>query len=134
MNLDVIAFSVARSEFPTGADYEIVPVINGRSLLDIPAPARRTKAGPRSRPGASLALREAHAGLAVFEGSRPDLSTLEPTDHPHDAAVLGCVCGVTECGPVLATIRADGDTVSWSVAGREFHFARAACDGPRDGG
>ena len=110
--MDVLDLRFEPANFPTGADQQLVPFINGESLLAMSVSQRNTKTVP------------GHAGLAVYDGDVPELSGLEPQQEPHETAVLGCICGDAYCSPVLATISVKRDAVVWSVAGREFVFER----------
>ncbi len=122
--MDVLDLRLEPAAFATGEELQVVPYVNGRSLLEIPVEAARTKAGPKRRAPVAARLGDGHAGIGVAAGAPPDLSGLRPGQQAHDAPVLGCACGVTGCSPVRATIAADGDAVTWSVAGREFRFDR----------
>jgi hypothetical protein len=122
--VDVLELRFEPASFSTGADRQVVPYVNGTSLLTLSLPVRRTKAGPKRRSDRHVRLADGHAGLAVIDGTAPDLADLAPRREPHEAAVLGCECGDTGCSPVMATIRGDASTVTWSLGSRAFRFSR----------
>jgi hypothetical protein len=119
--MDRIEFRREEASFATAAQAQIVPYVNGTSLLSLPVQRKRTKAGPNRRARLEP-LGDGHAGLAV---PAPELAELRAPDVPREAPVLGCSCGVTECSPLIALIAADDKAVTWSVGGHVFRFGRA---------
>src|SRR4051812_43783276 len=102
--MDVLELRFESASFPTGAPFQLVPFVNGRNLLELPSRDRKTNAGPKEPRSGYRLVGAKHAGLAVYEGTPPDLSDLQPRPEPHEAAVLGCVCGDTYCSPLMAQI------------------------------
>jgi hypothetical protein len=93
--------------------WQLVPYIDGESLLDSAALGKRTKAGgpPRAYRG------KGHAGLHV-ESLTSDLREFRPCSVVRDIPVLGCECGDTYCDPVFATLSKDESTITWELPGR----------------
>lgn len=119
--MDHLELRAEPASFPTGTTLQLVPYVNGISLLAHRTAPRRTKAGPHRLPADATSLAEdGHAGLALFEGR--DLSPLRPGADPETTAVLGCGCGDTYCYPVLATISGADGAVTWDVAGMVLTF------------
>ncbi|WP_189154281.1 hypothetical protein [Lentzea pudingi] len=76
----------------------------------------------------------------AFSGVRQEDLEAKPFQPGKARLVLGCDCGIAACGPLVADITADGDTIVWSGfrrphrGGREypgvgpFVFGRAQYD------
>lgn len=107
----------------------LVPMVNGVDLPDIiqPIQADRRKAGE---------LVEMYAGLMDVSAGRIRDYYLGRPGRGFQAdggkvAVLGCACGITECGPFRVRITTSVSTVRWDSFGERredlaFTFGRAA--------
>jgi len=111
MTTDVneIVFVVAEDEYGSGSLDGVEPVIDDLSLVDIVKHAE----GEISY----LGLVPADMFLAAWaEAAAEEQSRRLP--------VLGCVCGVSECSAVIATMQTSPDRIVWS----EFHPSVAVED------
>lgn len=125
--VDVLQLRVEPAQFPSGAARQLVPYINGRSLLELHEQARTNKAGRGSKRGSRSGRRSSgQAGLAVY-GPSVDVSDLRP-EAADETPVLGCVCGEAGCHPVMAEISASESVVTWRLRRLTFRFDRNQYD------
>lgn len=87
--------------------YDTVDIIvDGKNLVDWVRPYIPPGFTPREFLGRSTSTNM----TTVLLGQRPE-------DQSGRTALLGCTCGIVGCGPLLARIEVDSDTVTWSDFG-----------------